>query len=222
MVAARCLHELFGAQMLPWLIGVNGLTRAALEAVRASLELEDALVLECREAPPPPWGTMERVSPLLYTWAQGQTGMLRSWLDRILAGEEWARVSKQRAGGSRSVVETIKIATETLEALFDMRLAVPAGVVRSLVEGVDGALARCATGGAAVRQGGELLQRLPPIFTHPLLLAAGTARRCASRWAAPTRWCHRGRRSRATSASWRCRPRRWSARPRGRPPTWDA
>ena len=39
-----------------------------------------------------------------------------------------------------SVVETIKIVTETLEALFDMRLAVPAGVVRCLTEGVDGAM----------------------------------------------------------------------------------
>jgi hypothetical protein len=35
------------------------------------------------------------------------------------------------------VVETIKIVTETLEALFDMRLAIPAGVVRCLTEGVD-------------------------------------------------------------------------------------
>lgn len=40
----------------------------------------------------------------------------------------------------RSVVETIKIVTETLEALFDMRLAIPAGVVRCLTEGVDNAL----------------------------------------------------------------------------------
>lgn len=39
-----------------------------------------------------------------------------------------------------SVVETIKIVTETLEALFDMRLAIPAGVVRCLTEGVDLAL----------------------------------------------------------------------------------
>lgn len=36
-----------------------------------------------------------------------------------------------------SVVETIKIVTETLEALFDMKLAIPAGVVRCLTEGVD-------------------------------------------------------------------------------------
>lgn len=29
--------------------------------------------------------------------------MLGGWMDRILAGEDWSRVSKQRAGGSRWV-----------------------------------------------------------------------------------------------------------------------
>ena len=44
------------------------------------------------------------------------------------------------------MVETIKIVTETLEALFDMRLDVPAGVVRCLIEGVDGTMQRCVGG----------------------------------------------------------------------------
>lgn len=42
----------------------------------------------------------------------------------------------------RSVVETIKIVTETLEALFDMRLPVPGGVVRALATGLDEAMQR--------------------------------------------------------------------------------
>ncbi|EFN53089.1 hypothetical protein CHLNCDRAFT_137406 [Chlorella variabilis] len=139
VVAAATLHEVYGAKMLPWLIGVNGLTKSALEAIRASMALEELLLEECRdsEAAPDPWGTMERLSPLLYTWAQGQISMLGGWMDRILSAEDWTRVSKQRAHGSRSVVETIKIVTETLEALFDMKLAIPAGVVRCLTEGVD-------------------------------------------------------------------------------------
>ena len=52
---------------------VNGLTKSALEAIRASMVLEEVLLEECREAGaacPAPWGTMERLSPLLYTWAQ--------------------------------------------------------------------------------------------------------------------------------------------------------
>lgn len=140
LIAARTLHEVYGARMLPWLIGVNGLTKSALEAIRAAMALEELLLEECSGSggqQPAPWGTLERLSPLLYTWAQGQISMLGGWMDRILAGEDWSRVSKQRAHGSRSVVETIKIMTETLEALFDMRLPIPPGVVRCLTEGVD-------------------------------------------------------------------------------------
>lgn len=80
---------------------VNGLTKSALEAIRASMALEELLLEEGRDDPPPLWGTMERLSPLLYTWAQGQITMLGGWMDRILAGEDWSRVSKQRAHGSR-------------------------------------------------------------------------------------------------------------------------
>lgn len=146
---------------------VNGLTKSALEAIRASMALEELLLEECRdsEAAPDPWGTMERLSPLLYTWAQvgvvggglcadearacpdsgrgirgdllggwggeqapqrrllcaspahgapahvtwlvlscrvqGQISMLGGWMDRILSAEDWTRVSKQRAHGSR-------------------------------------------------------------------------------------------------------------------------
>lgn len=54
---------------------VNGLTKSTLEAIRASLALEE-LLLEAAGAEggaqPPPWGTMERLSPLLYTWAQAR------------------------------------------------------------------------------------------------------------------------------------------------------
>jgi len=32
---------------------------------------------------------------------QGQITMLGGWMDRILASEDWTRVSKQRAHGSR-------------------------------------------------------------------------------------------------------------------------
>jgi len=140
--AARTLHKLFGSTMLPWLVGVGALNKPTLEAIRASITLEDALVSECKEQPPTPWGTMERLSPLLYNWAQGQTATLSSWVDRILKQEDWSRASNQRAGTSRSVTETVKMCHETLETLFDMKLSIPPGVVRCLVEGVDASLQR--------------------------------------------------------------------------------
>ena len=43
----------------------------------------------------------------------------------------------------RSCVELLKMANEAVDALFAMGLPVPLGVVRSLVEGVDGILQRC-------------------------------------------------------------------------------
>ena len=52
---------------------VNGLTKSTLEAIRASLALEEVLLEAAgTEDAPPPWGTMERLSPLLYTWAQAR------------------------------------------------------------------------------------------------------------------------------------------------------
>ena len=119
----RVLHEAYGARMLPWLIGsadeglglwqqrvapcrgaaapacfascrrsaatprpppslgaaaVNGLTKSALEAIRAAMALEELLLEECSGESgggqaPAPWGTVERLSPLLYTWAQAST-----------------------------------------------------------------------------------------------------------------------------------------------------
>ena len=36
-----------------------------------------------------------------YLRLQGQISMLGGWMDRILSAEDWTRVSKQRAGGSR-------------------------------------------------------------------------------------------------------------------------
>ena len=49
---------------------VNGLTKAALEAIRCSQELEEVLRAEMTATEFTPWGTMERLQPLLYTWVQ--------------------------------------------------------------------------------------------------------------------------------------------------------
>lgn len=38
---------------------------------------------------------------------------------------------------SRSAVDIVKIASETIEGLFNMRLALPVALVRALTEGLD-------------------------------------------------------------------------------------
>ena len=53
----------------------------------------------------------------------------------------------------RSCVETMKIADETLDALFDMELPLPRPVVRSLAEGIDTILQKCALHSGSVRKG---------------------------------------------------------------------
>lgn len=62
---------------------VNGLTKSALEAIRAAMALEELLLEECAgggpQQQPAPWGTLERLSPLLYTWAQASAAGWLGW-----------------------------------------------------------------------------------------------------------------------------------------------
>ena len=44
----------------------------------------------------------------------------------------------------RSSVDIVKIASETIEGLFNMRLALPVALVRALTEGLDEVLRKCA------------------------------------------------------------------------------
>ena len=43
----------------------------------------------------------------------------------------------------RSAVDIVKIASETIEGLFNMRLALPVALVRALTEGLDEVLRKC-------------------------------------------------------------------------------
>ena len=46
----------------------------------------------------------------------------------------------------RSAVDIVKIASETIEGLFNMRLALPVALVRALTEGLDEVLRKYVTG----------------------------------------------------------------------------
>jgi len=141
---------------------VTTLTKSVLATVRATLTLEDELLRETGKVDKKveSWGIMARVAPLLYTWAQGQLAMLQGWVGRILEGENWTAATQHRGAAGRSAVEVSKAAGDVLETLFDMDLAVPPGVVRCLVEGVDGVLQRYCE--AAVREVGSADSLVPP------------------------------------------------------------
>ncbi|KAL0025837.1 hypothetical protein WJX79_004875 [Trebouxia sp. C0005] len=137
-VAAKALHELFGSQLLPWLATVENLTDDNLEAVRQADSLEGQLMdeMEDRETDVSPWGILNRLSPLLFAWVSNQLIMLNDWSGRIQGTEDWKPVTHQR-GCARSAVDIVKIASETIEGLFNMRLALPVALVRALTEGLD-------------------------------------------------------------------------------------
>lgn len=137
-VAAKALHELFGSQLLPWLATVENLTDDNLEAVRQADHLEGQLMdeMEDRETDVSPWGILNRLSPLLFAWVSNQLIMLNDWSGRIQGTEDWKPVTHQR-GCARSAVDVVKIASETIEGLFNMRLALPVALVRALTEGLD-------------------------------------------------------------------------------------
>ncbi|RMZ57726.1 hypothetical protein APUTEX25_001725, partial [Auxenochlorella protothecoides] len=149
-VAARALQDAFGAAFLPWVVGVSVLDKVTLEALRLGVALEEFLKKEAREDPGEPWDLQARINPLLYQWVEGQASMLRGWITRILASEDWQRHGRQPGRGARrvgSTTEAVKAATDTLEGLFDLGISpLPTGVLRCLVDGVDGALGAYAAG----------------------------------------------------------------------------
>ncbi|KAK9849672.1 hypothetical protein WJX84_011250, partial [Apatococcus fuscideae] len=107
----------------------------------------------------PAWDTLHRMAPLLFHWVQSQLAQLGAWTSRILESESWQPISPSRLL-SRSAVEIIKIATETVEGLFAMQLPLPVDLVRCLTEGIDSILQRYAK--AVQEQAGS-----PDVFIPP-------------------------------------------------------
>ncbi|KAK9853634.1 hypothetical protein WJX84_004098 [Apatococcus fuscideae] len=83
------------------------------------------------------------MAPLLFHWVQSQLAQLGAWTSRILESESWQPISPSRLL-SRSAIEIVKIATETIEGLFGMQLPLPVDLVRCLTEGIDAVLQRYA------------------------------------------------------------------------------
>ncbi|KAK2078367.1 hypothetical protein QBZ16_003207 [Prototheca wickerhamii] len=157
--AARALHEAFGASFLPWIQRVDALDKQTLQALRVGMALEEFLRAETRAggAPERPWNLAAYVEPLLLRWCGAQAALLRDWVRRIVAGEDWRAHGKQPGHGARSTTEALKAASETLDGLFALGMAPLAErVVRGLCEGVDAAL---------VEYANAILSGIPPTDT---------------------------------------------------------
>lgn len=172
-IAADTLHELYGAKMLTWLITVNYLTKSVAATIHASVGLESELMAEIAAhrggtsgaiPVPPPWGAVQRITPLLHNWAQQQVTNMYGWLDRIMAEEDWSPVVQQRGATSRSAVEVLKVMDDAVDTLFGMGIAIPASAVNALVDGMDAVLQKyCKMSLASVGSADSLVPLAPPL-----------------------------------------------------------
>ena len=171
-IVSATLHELYGAKMLGWLIQVNNLTKSVAATIHSSVDLEAELLAEVAAngggtvPPPHPWGAIQRLTPLMHTWAQAQVKNMHGWLERIVAEEDWTPVGQARGATSRSVVEIIKAMEDSVETLFGLGITVPASVVRTLTDAIDGVLQKYSATVMADLGSADSLMPLPPPQTR--------------------------------------------------------
>ncbi|CAK0780416.1 hypothetical protein CVIRNUC_005046 [Coccomyxa viridis] len=135
-LAAEQLYRMLLPQISAWLAQGLKLNQQSMDLMRALLLLEDRLCAAMEFQPAEPWGLMAALEPALFKWTIDKLELLQGWMQRLMSDEAWKPVTKPQ-GCARSCVETMKIADETLDALFDMELPLPRPVVRSLAEGID-------------------------------------------------------------------------------------
>lgn len=165
---------------------MTSLTPGVLATIHAALALETALLTHLK-APGPdsssasddgagptpshpalvvsvtPWCTVQRVVPLVQSWVDGQVATLQGWVKRVVQGEDWS-APMHPGVVSRTVVDIARIANDAMEAFFDMRLVVPAAVVRRMVDGVDGVLTMyCQGTTVGVGPADSLIPPAPPL-----------------------------------------------------------
>ncbi len=76
------------------------------------------------------------MAPLLYEWVGEKLQQLREWRARLMEREDWQPVTKQQPCG-RSALELVRMCLQTVDSLFEMRLQLPAELVRTMLLGVD-------------------------------------------------------------------------------------
>ena len=166
-VAAATLNQLYGAKMLTWLLSITNLTKSVAATIHASVDLEAELLAEIEsfdEEPPAPWSALERITPLLHIWARTQVSNMYDWLDRIMGKEDWSPVIQQRGATARSAVDILKVMEDAIHTLFDLGLAIPSSVVKSLMEGMDAVLTKyCKLAIVAIGSADSLVPPTPPL-----------------------------------------------------------
>ena len=87
-------------------------------------------------------GLSGKMAPLLYEWVGEKLQQLREWRTRLMDKEDWAPVTKQQPCG-RSALELVRMSLQTVDSLFEMRLQLPAELVRTMLLGIDESITKC-------------------------------------------------------------------------------
>jgi hypothetical protein len=168
-IAAAALHESYGARLLPWIVSIRSLDKRVIEILSTAMDLEDQLLLEMQQhgMAAPEWGVIDRITPQLYEWTKGQLRTLQEWNDRIISSESWKSVSNARGACGSSVGEILKASTDVVESLFMMGIPIPPGVVRCMVDGVDGILQKyCDSISAPLLSVDDIIPPDPPLTRY--------------------------------------------------------
>lgn len=141
-ISAAALHEAYGGRVLPWIVTVTNLDKNAIAVLSTAMALEDELLMEMinHGMDAPEWGVIDRITPKLYEWTKSQIRMLEEWVMRIRVNEKWNSENKVRGMHGRSIGELLKATHDVVESLFLLGIPIPPGVVRCMVDGVDGIL----------------------------------------------------------------------------------
>jgi hypothetical protein len=172
-LAASALHEAYGARLLPWIVSIPRLDKHIIASISTVLSLEDQLLSEMQafgmDAEITPWGVLGRITPALYDWTKCQLDTLEQWSERIISNESWkvSSVSGSSGGCGTSMGEILKASSDVVESLFTMGIPIPAGVVRSMVDGVDIILQKyCDSIISPLRNVDEIFPPAPPLTRY--------------------------------------------------------
>eukprot|EP00878_Enallax_costatus_P006953 GHUV01007287.1.p1 GENE.GHUV01007287.1~~GHUV01007287.1.p1 ORF type:complete len:760 (+),score=222.01 GHUV01007287.1:879-3158(+) len=149
------LHEAAGARILPWLGTIITLDDDTCKALQAAMDLEPMLLGPVTSAAPGcqhpatrktlmsarSWDIPTQLQPVLAAWVDKQISGFSVWVDRQLQQENWEPLG-DRQPHSGSARELRRIVMESLEALFDLGLPLPAAIVSMHMEGIDNMMHR--------------------------------------------------------------------------------
>nr|XP_019710704.1 protein unc-13 homolog [Elaeis guineensis] len=151
-VAVATLHSCYGNELKQFISGVTGLTPDTVQVLKAADKLEKALVHIAVEdsvdsddggksliREMPPYEAESAIANLVKTWIKTRVDRLKESFDRNLQQEVW-NPRANRESCAPSAIEVLRIIDETLDAFFQLPIAVHPALLPDLMIGLDRSL----------------------------------------------------------------------------------